>query len=161
MRIFQFKTTPKPPSLLREASLPRRGQGGRLLSLLFSCLQSLPVPRYLLRKASQQFSKPKLDIPKLGLGNEEGFETESWQGGELKFCYVNFSIQDHPQTPSLPRRGQGGSITKLTFFLLAKPPAPRGEQLSKPKLDIPKLGLGNEEGFETESWQGGDLWQYH
>ena len=31
------------------------------------------------------------------------------------------------------------------FFLLAKPPAPRGEQLSKPKLDIPKLGLGNEE----------------
>ncbi len=31
-----------------------------------------------------------------------------------------------------------------TFFLLAKPPAPRGEQLSKPKLDIPKLGLGNE-----------------
>jgi len=35
------------------------------------------------------------------------------------------------------------------FFLLAKHPAPRGEQLSKPKLDIPKLGLGNEEGFEN------------
>jgi len=35
----------------------------------------------------------------------------------------------------------------LNFSLLAKPPAPRGEQLSKPKLDIPKLGLGNEEKF--------------
>jgi len=33
----------------------------------------------------------------------------------------------------------------LNFSLLAKLPAPRGEQLSKPKLNIPKLGLGNEE----------------
>ena len=32
-----------------------------------------------------------------------------------------------------------------TYFLLAKP------QLSKLKLDIPKMGLGNEEGFETHS----------
>ena len=31
--------------------------------------------------------------------------------------------------------------------MLAKLPAPLGEQLSKPKLDIPKLGLGNEEKF--------------
>ena len=35
-----------------------------------------------------------------------------------------------------------------TYFLLAKP------QLSKLKLDIPKLGLGNEEGFETPSKKG-------
>jgi len=37
-----------------------------------------------------------------------------------------------------------------TYFLLAKP------QLSKPNLDIPKLGLGNEEGFETTSACGDD-----
>jgi hypothetical protein len=37
------------------------------------------------------------------------------------------------------------------FFLLAKP------KLSKPKPDIPKLGLGNEEGFEADSCRGGGM----
>ena len=33
--------------------------------------------------AKPQLSKPKLDIPKLGLGNEEGFETDSRKGEGL------------------------------------------------------------------------------
>ncbi|MBK6538683.1 MAG: hypothetical protein IPG09_13210 [Ignavibacteria bacterium] len=37
------------------------------------------------------------------------------------------------------------------FFLLAKP------QLGKPKLDIPKLGLGNEEGFDDRLQKDGKL----
>ena len=37
----------------------------------FPLLAKPPAPRGLLRKASEQLSKPKLDIPKLGLGNVE------------------------------------------------------------------------------------------
>ena len=46
-----------------------------------------PAPRSLLRKASKQLSKPKLDLPKLlasrsgGLGKEEVFETDSRADG--------------------------------------------------------------------------------
>ena len=72
-----FNSRTPPNSLLAKEG----GRGGRLLSLLFSCLLSPSAPRGLLRKASEQFSKLKLDIPKLGLGNEEGFETDSKEEG--------------------------------------------------------------------------------
>ena len=51
-------------------------------------------------------------------------------------------------TPNLPFF----RVCLKTYFLLAKP------QLSKLKLDIPKLGLGNEEGFETTSSKGRAEW---
>ena len=65
MSVFQFKNTPKPPPC-----------HGECLKTFF-LLAKPPAPRGLLRKASDQLNKPKLDIPKLGLGNEENsFNTE-------------------------------------------------------------------------------------
>ena len=75
MSIFQFKTTPKPPPC------QGGGRGRSITKFTFFLLAKPPAPRGLLRKASEQFSKLKLDIPKLGLGNEEGFETHSNEEG--------------------------------------------------------------------------------
>ncbi len=59
MLFFNSKTTPN-PLLVKEGACLAEGECLKTFSLL----------------AEPQLSKPKLDIPKPGLGNEEGFEKD-------------------------------------------------------------------------------------